>query len=268
MTSAPTTPDDHPAQPNDAPASASATPRRTRPAFTLRALWAVNLIALLGLAIWIGADGQFSAGIVTLRAKWNGLGGNWNAGRAMILAAVVVVAITSTIGLFLGLFFGSTPNRRIRSWFAFTLLLAAWLALFVSWQEFAWRGQAFRLQNRLAGFEAVAESLRSHWPDTDGERQHLGPFMAYPIGHSTMLMMLGTPQVPHTRTSFSSVERGPDGALRFELIGDEPGAWLEWHPPGSVPQSFVGGLEENFTLIRFAPLGDDWYLARYVRGAL
>src|SRR5262245_40857570 len=166
----------------------------------------------------------------------------WYVGRVLLLTIAGIAAVVSAIGIFLGLFVGAHSHRRVRSWFAFTLLVAAWLTLLGSWRELAWHGQTFRMQHRLAAFETIAESLRSDWPTIDGERPHMGPFMAYPIGSPTMLMMLTKPDVLETKTSFASVEHDDDGTLRFELIGDEPDAWLEWHPPGSLPKSFVGGL--------------------------
>jgi hypothetical protein len=90
--------------------------------------------------------------------------------------------------------------------------------------------------------------------------------MAYPIGSPTMLMMLTSPDVPDSKSTFTSVERDRKGALRFELVGDDPGTWLEWHPPGSAPSSFTGGLENSYALERNTALGKNWYLARYKRG--
>jgi hypothetical protein len=245
--------------------------RWVRSPASVRALWLINCAVFCGLVLWILSDGQFAMATVMLRnriAAARDLGPSasaytWYAGRILALAIVGVLAAASAVGIFLGLFFGATAHRRVRSWFAFTLLLAAWLMLFVSWQEIAWRGQAFRLHHRLDGFETIAESLRAEWPAIDGDRPQMGPFMAYPIGQPTMIMMLKTAAVPGTRTSFASVERGDDGSLRFELIGDEPDAWLEWHPTGSVPQSFVGGLGNEYQLERYAPLRQGWFLARY-----
>ncbi len=236
-------------------------------------LWIFNIAVLLGLVVWILSDGRFSMATELLKARIVAvleLGTSasvytWYAGRILILSIVSILAVVSAVGILLGLFFGAQTHRRVRSWFAFTLLLAAWLTLFVSWRELAWRGQVFRLHHRLDGFETIAESLRSDWPAVDGERPNMGPFMAYPIGRPTMLMMLKTPAVPRTITSFSSVERSDDGALRFELIGDEPDAWLEWHPTGSAPQTFVGGLMAEYPLERFAPLRQGWFLVRYER---
>lgn len=237
----------------------------------LRTFWTINIVALCGLAIWIFCDGRFTDATrelwsIPFRSTGRGsttFGAPWYIGRVMLLRLIGILVAGSAFGIFLGLFFGAHSHRRLRSWFAFTMLIAAWLTLFASWRELAWQGQALRLVGRLAGFETIADDLRKDWPTIDGERTHIGPFMAYPIGQPTMIMMLTTPEVPNTRTSFSSVEQGDGGILRFELVGDEPGVWLEWHPPGSVPQSFVGGLMNNYLLERYSPLTDRWYLVRY-----
>jgi len=240
------------------------------------ALWIVNIATFIGLVAWIFCDGQFASSTDMLRVRaisvlerGTGAGAyTWYAGRVLLLTIAVIAAAVSSIGIFLSLFVGAHPHRRVRSWFAFTLLVAAWLTLLGSWHELAWHGQTFRMQRRLAGFETIAESLRSDWPTIDGERTHMGQFMAYPIGRPMMLMMLTKPDVPGTATSFATVEHGDDGTLRFELTGDEPDGWLEWHPAGSVPKSFVGGLQDERKLDRYAPLADGWYLARYSRGLI
>jgi hypothetical protein len=260
---------------NDAPANLDsktvAHPTGVRSAAWLRALWAVNIIAFFFLAVWVFTDGRFSDAASELWSKPFRDGrpgattfpGPWYVGRVMLLRLAGVLVIASTVGIFFGLFFGAPQHRRVRSWLVFTLLAAAWLTLFATWGELAWRGQMLRLSDRLVGFETIAADLRSDWPDNDGERPHLGPFMAYPIGRPRMLMMLTAPAVPGSSTSFASVERSADGALHFELVGDEPGAWLEWHPTGSAPQSFVGGLQNQYPLERYSTLGNGWFLARY-----
>ena len=247
--------------------------RCIRSPVTVWALWLINITILLGLVAWIFSDGQFALATEMLKDRIHAFVERgtsaavytWYSGRIRILAIITVLAAASFVGIFLGLFFGAKDHRRLRSWFAFTLLLAAWLTLTGSWRELAWRGQTYRLQSRTAGFETIAQKLRADWPNADGQLSGTGQFMAYPIGGPSMLLMLTRPVVPHTTTSFSSIERGTDGTLRFELIGDEPGAWLEWHPPGSVPQSFVGGLQNEYPLERFTPLRDGWYLVRYQR---
>ena len=254
---------------------ADAARRRWRSPVIVWVLWFVNVAALGGLVAWIFCDGKFSDVVLALRADLSARLGNGNeigvwpqlASRVWALYIVGILAVGSAVGIFLGLFLGATTHRRVRSWFAFTLLLATWLTLFASWHELAWRGQVLRLRNQMDGFESVAASLRSDWPAVDGERPGIGPFMAYPIGGPRMLMMLTTPNLPNTRASISTVERSDDGALRFELTGDEPGVWLEWHPPGTAPQSFIGGLMSEYPLDRSEPLGQGWYLVRYQRAS-
>jgi hypothetical protein len=116
---------------------------------------------------------------------------------------------------------------------------------------------------QLDGFESVAASLRADWPDSDGERDDIGPFMAYPRGGPRTLLLLTTPEIADVRTSISAIERATTGGLRFQLTGSEPDAWLEWHPIGSMPESFRGGLMTNYILERSAPLGGGWFVVRY-----
>ena len=181
----------------------------------------------------------------------------------MVLIMVALLAIFSLCGIFVGLFFGASANRRIGSWLAFTVLLAAWLTLLTNWQELAWRGQIVRMKRQLAGFDKISASLRADWPAEDGERMELGPYMAYPIDRPQVLMLLTTPNVPATNAAISSVERSANGALRFQLTGSEPGVWLEWHPAESAPGTFSGGLMANHLIERFSPLDNGWYLVRY-----
>ena len=75
-------------------------------------------------------------------------------------------------------------------------------------------------------------------------------------------MMLQDPTGPDS-AEFSLIERDPSGGLRFALSGAERGDWLEWHPAGHAPQSFIGGLEDRHELLQAAALGDGWHLARY-----
>jgi hypothetical protein len=156
------------------------------------------------------------------------------------------------------LFAGAETHRRLRSWFAFTMLVAAWLTLLVGWRELAWQGQRMRLWSDLNEFKTIATKLQADWPAADGKQEGLGTFMAYPQGKPRMLMMLNSDTSP----SVSAVERA-DGALAFEFAGDSDGTWLEWHPPGSAPRNFTGGLEGEYDLRRVSPLGDGWYLVRY-----
>jgi len=231
-------------------------------------LWGANLAALFGLVAWIAWDGKFVATALVLKAELQTLvdGGAAAAGpapqlglRVTLLWALSAAAFATTLGIFVSLFAGAHTHRRLRSWLAFTMLVAAWLAVFVAWRELAWQGQRLRLRSSLSEFDAIAAALRDDWPAADGRRAGLGTFMAYPQGRPRMLLMLTS----NSRPAVAAVERADDGSLGFELSGPESGTWLEWHPAGSTPQTFTCGLENEYEFRRAAPLGGGWYLVRY-----
>lgn len=240
--------------------------RREMPFDPGRAMWIANLVALGVMTAWIVLDAKFPATAHVQKGQMHALAGytiteRWPqlGPRVAMLWIVLIVGVISTIGIFITLFVGAARYRGLRSWLAFTFLIAAWLTLLVAGREFAWQGQRLRLRLSLSEFDAIAASLRDDWPATDGERAGLGTFMAYPQGQPRMLMMLTS----ETDPPIAAVERSDDGALGFELRGDELGAWLEWHPAGSTPRAFTGGLESEYDFGRAAPLGRGWYLVRY-----
>lgn len=233
-----------------------------------RVLWVVSAGILVATVAWIFIDGQFPAAATQLRSfvavLWGDTSsftsiGSLHRGRTAVLGVVVFAAVASLIGSFLGLFFGDTEHRRLRSWLAFTMLLAFWLTLLVAWREIAWQGQRTRLRLHLSEMERIAAQLREDWPKGDGSRPGVGSFMAYPQGNPRMLMVLGS----DATVPISAVERFDDGSLGFELRGDPAGGWLEWHPDGSAPRGFVGGLDQQYDFDRAASLGGGWYLVRY-----
>jgi hypothetical protein len=240
---------------------------RSRLWFT-RVLWVASIVALLAALGWICFDPHFSAAVAQLLAVTEVVQGNSSAVEAFDarhgmrlqgLVGIILIAGGTLLGIFLGLFIGVKEHRSTRTWLAFIALVAAWLTLAVGWGEFAWQGQRLRLRSAVNEFDALANSLRDNWPSADGERPGLGSFMAYPQGTPRMLMML----VSETDPQIAAIERADDGALGFEIRGEEPGTWLEWHPAGSVPKTFVGGLEADYEFNRTSPLGRGWYLVRY-----
>jgi hypothetical protein len=136
------------------------------------------------------------------------------------------------------------------------------LGLAVSWQSLAAAGQQWRLGRQLDSFASLANHLQTEWPKSDSHLAGLGAFNAYPIGRPRTLLVIAAEQLADS-SPIAAVERSDAGALRFELAGDEAGAWLEWHPPGSQPASFTGGLEDERQLIDAAALNDGWYLTHY-----
>lgn len=235
-------------------------------------LWGLNVTALVGVSAWMLLDARFSqvlhAQLSELSASdgaelapvrdWSALG--W---RLPALRVAVVCAAVSLAGVFLGLFVGASRHRQIRAWLACMSLVAGWLTLAMKRQDLHWAGQWLRARSNVARFEHVAASLRDAWPTEDGEHCQLGPFMAYPQEQPVTLILLSSPSVPDGSLTFSTVERSETGGLRFHLDGADRDVWLEWHPPGELPDSFVGGLQDGHELARFSRCGDQWFLAAY-----
>ncbi len=215
-------------------------------------LWSVNVFLLVTICGWILCDGRSQAVIRALPV-----------GAGLVSALVLGLILGSLIGIFLALFKGPPRYRTLKVWLSFTALVSVWCALVVSWQSMHWFGQTVRLRSDVDAYEAVARELRENWPGQDGNTPTLGPFRAYPVGNPRSLLMLGAVRVPGAHAPLATVERTKQGALCFQLAGAETGAWLEWHPAGSVPQSFVSGLQSGFVLRRQALLRPDWYLVRY-----
>lgn len=234
------------------------------------ALWALNVALLIGACVWILLDGRFSQGVSDFRIQLASLlrqpGEELPAAeagdRVAALYALVASGVASLLVIAGALVIGPAKHRGVRSWLALTALIAGWLALAVAWPDLAWQGTQWRLSRQIAAFEPAAASLRENWPTDDDQREAVGVFMAYPQPNPRMLLLLAPKDVA-ARRLFSAVERSPQGALRFELMGAEAGDWLEWHPPGSAPQSFIGGLMGDYQLVRAAPLGNGWYAAHY-----
>lgn len=229
-------------------------------------LWGASLIALAVLVAWAASDVLFGPAVIAQQAQLYALThpaatvtpprqlGN----RVALLWGLTAVGAVSLAGIFVMLFAGAITHRRVRSWFAYTLLVAAWLAFCVAWPEVAWQSQRLSSWSRLGTFDALANSLRADWPVDDGNRLSLGSYMAYPKGDPRSLMVLKSGSTP-----ILAVERTDDGALRFELRDAEPGTWVEWQSAKSVPHDFTGGLEQEYRVQRYSPLGRGWYLVRY-----
>lgn len=180
----------------------------------------------------------------------------------VIIRALSALALIGIVLTALGLYLGPPVHRGVRSWLALTAVIAFWLGLAVSWRSLAAAGQQWRLSQQLDSFESLAGRLQAEWPNSDRHIAGLGAFNAYPIGRPRTLLVIAAEQLADS-SPIAAVERSDAGALRFELAGDETGAWLEWHPPGSQPASFTGGLEDERHLMDAAALTDGWYLTHY-----
>jgi hypothetical protein len=227
--------------------------------------WGALLGCLAFFVGWIFTDARVAHAIdVDLgRQSWEKVSQDaatthWLGVRIFGLAAIVAASI-----ILVGLFVGPRWHRSLRVWLGYLTVVAVWLALITARHDLAWRGQELRVDRLIAEFEPVALSLRRDWPIADDSTDELGPFSAYPNGRPRVLMPLLKPSARGNHAPFSVVEQSPEGALRFELVGHDEGAWLEWHPGNSRPASFIGGLETEYDLLRSSRLADGWYLTRY-----
>jgi hypothetical protein len=252
--------------------AAGAWRRRAFSGTAVSAYWLINVISLVVLLGWIFTDGRFAD--IALRAKQDLLSLiRWLpstdqqeprlASRLIALEVLGVLVVTSAIGIATALFYGGPKHRRVRSWLSLTALVAAWLTLWATWPELLWQGQVYRLKRQCPHVQVTAQALANNWPASDGARAEIGPFLAYPQGQPETLLLLTQAKVPHTSILLSSVERSDQGALRFQLAGNELGAWLEWHPSQDEPRGFIGGLQQRFELEQFSPLGNNLFLVRY-----
>jgi len=176
-----------------------------------------------------------------------------------------MAAVATLLATAWGLLRGSRRQRSITAYLAFTALVGGWLALATGWESvYSW-GQSRRVLADLAAFEAVAKKLGADWPTDDGSLGDFGPFMAYPKGTPTCLLMLGQAKPPGGSLLVSAVERS-GSAIRFELSGAERPAWVVWRADDSPDEVFDGGL--TGLGFRYVPekqnrLAPNWRLVRY-----
>jgi hypothetical protein len=228
-------------------------------------LWGASIAALAILIAWILWDPKFQEAVVGQKSQLYALTHTDASppkpitARTALLWMLTGVGGAAAVGVLVTLFVGSATHRSLRSWFALTLLVAAWLTVCVGWPEIAWQGRRFGVWRQLKSFAAVEASLQHDWPMADGDRPELGPFTAYPKDIPRTLMLLTS----NSSLPITAVDRAADKTFRVELRGAEPGTWLESHHGASQPGDFTGGIEDEHRLQRSSPLGNGWYLVRY-----
>ncbi|QEG35338.1 hypothetical protein [Bythopirellula goksoeyrii] len=234
------------------------------------AYWIFNLALLVGLIIWVGLDGRFSQA-ARLLALVDPKGASnlditqlphthYLSSRIQLLHLTIIAGFVSAGCIVIALFFGAHSNRRLRSWFAVMVALAAWLTFYETWPDLAWRAQALRVAPSLPAMEKVAQSLLKNWPNQDGVLPDVGPFNAYPIGKPRTLMMLKRSNPLHV----SSIERGTENDLYFQLTGNNEGATLARLPQETEPLAYYSGLEGRYEPFRFQALGQNWFLVEFL----
>lgn len=182
--------------------------------------------------------------------------------RTLAVTLLTCAVATNVMLLSARLFSGTVRQRNLRAYLIMASLLCLWLGFATGFSDIAWRAKRVRLTSQLDEYRALAQPLRQSWPRQDGEIPELGPFMAYPVHQPRALVLLTPPQLQQG-SAIDIVERSDDGAIRFHLSGRESDAWIEWHPQGSRPTSFRGGLCEDFQLKHALELTSGWYLVHY-----
>jgi len=179
----------------------------------------------------------------------------------LILVAGVAACFTWTLDGMLRR--SSKQLRSLKAVLSLTALVAVWCGLAINTSSLAWYGKRTRLAWQIEEFESIVRPLRTEWPDNDGEIPGIGPYMAYPFGNPSTLVLLQPPSVSSNGFFISAVDRGVAGTIRLQLSGIHAGDWVEWHPSASSPQSFSGGLSDRHELRSSVSLGSGWYLVRY-----
>ena len=232
----------------------------------VKSVWCVQLVSLTTMLILSVVDPLFEATIefafstphqLVLHAGWP---------RAIVIVTTIVVALASLITLLtatLGRRPQSQNTRSVRSLLAITAMVALWCSLAIHYDVIAWQAKRIRFACRVDELESIVAPLRVDWPTTDGELPTIGPYMAYPFGRPTSLVLLHSPRLASETVYVSAVERGSDGSIKLQLAGVDGGDWAEWHPPQGRPQSFVGGLLDAHELQAVCSIGSGWYLVRY-----
>lgn len=238
--------------------------------------WFVSAVIAVGMMGWAFLDPSFERSAVAIgmpdTMQWPNSALRHTESslhrdpRQLALILCLIAGLSSAGIVFASLFVGSRSQRSLRRWGYFVVLGAAWCHVLTGWSGLSWSGKEWRMSDDIAMLWPTVERLRTHWPTIDGDDAWLGSYMAYPIAQPSVLLLLTPPRLSTGEIAVSSVERGENGAIRFELGGRERGDWLEWHPAGSKPGSFTGGLLDHHELVKSTPLKSGWFLARYESG--
>ena len=236
-------------------------------------LWSISAVLLLIAAAWAYSDPhidyevfgseELAARAATIDATMKFVSGTERGKRWIWMLMISLGAGSSLFLLALGLIRGSRKFRSLKSLLVFVTHVCLWVGLLAGLPNISWLGKQSRVTRLLEDFEPIVTELQADWPDDDGRSPTLGQYMAYPVGQPSTLFLLTPPVFQPSGTKVSQIEGSETGGIRFHLAGSELGDWLEFHPAGQHPESFQGGLQQNFQLIRSQNLREGWFLARY-----
>lgn len=251
-----------------------------------RHLWMVHLATLLAATVWSMLDLRFGTTLdvfnlpVLISSATSGSVNDDIAASPMgtFAGAADQVGLVRTIAFFLVVMIASATllalclrlliRRQLHSRSITTLLsvcavTALWCSAIVNQEALAWHGSRLCIAAQFSDLESIADPLRHDWPESDGDLDGVGPFMAYPFGRPTTLILLHSRPILGDQLCIAAVERCQQGAVKLQLDGTGHDDWAEWHPRGSQPESFVGGLGDPHQLESTATLGRGWHLVRY-----
>lgn len=235
-------------------------------------LWCLHLVALACILAWAMIDLRFESMLFALQMSATAPSSAFQAAekhvgivRPVLFLTLLVVAAATLVALIGNGFRSSqsSQSRSIRSLSAIALIVSMWCSLAINASALAWQGNRIRVGMQLDQLEAITQPLRRDWPTRDGDIPRLGPFMAYPFGRPTVLVLLAAPTLAGDRLSIAAIERSDLGAIKLQLSGTDHDDWAEWHPPGSYPATFTGGLSDQHELDSSSQLGNGWSLVRY-----
>lgn len=238
-----------------------------------RVLWCLQFGSLTALAAWAAADPLFLPTVddvyrwatttVVEGEPWVHRVDPW---RRSLLVCISLIACSTLVCIVLGMLRRSeraSAFRSTKAWLKLTTAAALWCGFIANAEAIAWQGKRIRIASEVETLERLASQLRDSYPTVDGELPYLGPFMAYPFGQPSALILLQTPPLNSRSICVSAVQRTDAGAILLQLSGVDGGVWAEWHPPRSYPQSFVGGLGDRYTFETSHSIGRGWHLVRY-----
>ncbi|MBB3210433.1 hypothetical protein FHS27_006280 [Rhodopirellula rubra] len=237
-----------------------------------RVFWIVHIITLVGVALWAALDLRFESLAFWPSSSSENLLESMQAnvkesglirvfGFASVLLLALITIAVPCVRLFR--FHHGSRARSTASLLAITTVTALWCGIVINHSALAWQGKRARIAIQVNELEHLAAPLRNQWPARDGDLPGVGPFMAYPFGRPTTLILLQSPNVAGDELCIAAVEGNESGPIRMQLSGSAHDDWAEWHPDSSRPQSFVGGLGDPHQLVSATKLGRGWYLVRY-----
>jgi hypothetical protein len=209
------------------------------------------------MEIWRSLDGETSGSAGELATLDPGVG--------RILDFLIGAAVVTGVGLLTAVLWAPAPFRSVRSIGWLVVLVAAWLSIISNWSHISWWGHRYRAQSALVLLDQIAGELQESWPRHDGESPLFGPYMAYPAGQPSTLILLKPAATGDPQRWLSAIDRAEsDGVLRFELSDGYQTFWLEQHDAALMPPpSFTNGIGSQYQVENWIRLNPRWRLARY-----